>query len=94
MLLRTFLEILQDWQAAFPRQRSYRRAVAQALGTLTAFGRRTLSRALWALGHAPARFINSEPYLLLFFAHHTRRPARHLPNPPTFSRVLQVGHSL
>jgi len=51
MLLRTFLEILQDWQAAFPRQRSYRRAVAQALGTLTAFGRRTLSRALWALGH-------------------------------------------
>ena len=41
MLLRTFLEILQDWQAAFPRQRSYRRAVAQALGTLSAFGRRT-----------------------------------------------------
>jgi hypothetical protein len=51
MLLRTFLEILQDWQAAFPRQRSYRRAVAQALGSLTAFGRRTLSRAIWAQGH-------------------------------------------
>jgi hypothetical protein len=44
MLLRAFLEILRDWQAAFPRQRSYRRAVAQALGTLTALGRRTLSR--------------------------------------------------
>lgn len=51
MLLHTFLEILQDWQAAFPRQRSYRRAVAQALGSLTAFGRRTLSRAIWAQGH-------------------------------------------
>lgn len=51
MLLRTLLEILQDWQAVFPRQRSYRRAVAQALGTLTAFGRRTLSRAIWAQGH-------------------------------------------
>jgi DDE family transposase len=51
MLLRTLLEIFQEWQAAFPRQRSYRRAVAQALGTLTAFGRRTLSRAIWAQGH-------------------------------------------
>src|SRR5690242_20637747 len=51
MLLHTMLEILQDWQAVFPRQRSYRRAVAQALGTLTAFGRRTLSRAIWAQGH-------------------------------------------
>src|ERR1700758_2712944 len=51
MLLRTFLEILQDWQAAFPQGRSWRRAVAQALGTLTAFGRRTLSRAIWAQGH-------------------------------------------
>src|SRR5579884_1361555 len=28
----------------------WRRAVAQALGTLTAFGRRTLSRAIWAQG--------------------------------------------
>ncbi len=59
MLLRTLLGILLEWQAAFPRQRSYRRAVAQALGTLTAFGRRTLSRAIWAQGHAdyklPAR---------------------------------------
>jgi DDE superfamily endonuclease len=51
VLLRTLLEILQEWQAAFPRQRSYRRAVAQALGTLTAFGRRTLSRVIWAQGH-------------------------------------------
>ena len=52
MLLRILLEILHDWQVAFPRQRSYRRAVAQALGSLTAFGRRTLSRAIWAQGRA------------------------------------------
>jgi hypothetical protein len=50
-LLSALLTILQDWQSAFPQQRSYRRAVAQALGTLTAFGRRTLSRAIWAQGH-------------------------------------------
>ena len=51
MLLRAFLEIVQDWQAAFPRARSWRRAVAQALGMMTSFGRRTLSRAIWAQGH-------------------------------------------
>jgi DDE superfamily endonuclease len=51
VLLRTLLLILQDWQAAFAQQRSYRRAVAQALGSLTSFGRRTLSRALFAIGH-------------------------------------------
>ena len=51
MLLSTLLEILQDWQEAFTQQRSWRRAVAQALGTLTAFGRRTLSRAICAQGH-------------------------------------------
>ena len=38
----------------FAQQRSWRRAVAQALGTLTAFGRRTLSRAIWAQGHQHA----------------------------------------
>lgn len=51
MLLRTLLSILQDWQDAFAQQRSWRRAVAQSLGTLTAFGRRTLSRAICAQGH-------------------------------------------
>ena len=54
MLLANLLEILRDWQAAFAQQRSFRRAVAQALGTLTAFGRRTLSRAIWAQGHQHA----------------------------------------
>lgn len=54
MLLATLLDILRDWQTAFPQQRSFRRAMAQALGTLTAFGRRTLSRAIWAQGHQHA----------------------------------------
>jgi hypothetical protein len=51
MLLRVFLEVVQDWQSAFPRGRTWRRAVAQALGMLTSLGRRTISRAIWAQGH-------------------------------------------
>src|SRR5712691_119668 len=51
MLLRTLLELLGAWRPAFHQDRSYRRAAAQALGTLASFGRRTLSRAIWALGH-------------------------------------------
>ena len=50
MLLSAFIAILQDWLPAFPQQRSGRRAITQALGSLLALGRRTLSRALWALG--------------------------------------------
>lgn len=50
MLLDRWLEIVAGWQPAFRQQRSFRRAVSQALGTLVAFGRRTLSRALWAQG--------------------------------------------
>ena len=51
MLLRTLLELLEGWRPAFSQSRSHRRAMAQALGTLTSFGRRTLSRALCVLGH-------------------------------------------
>jgi hypothetical protein len=51
MLLPALLEIFAAWRPAFTQGRSHRRAVAQALGTLVSFGRRTLSRALWALGH-------------------------------------------
>ena len=50
MLLSTFVDILQDWLPAFAQQRSGRRAITQAMGALLALGRRTLSRALWALG--------------------------------------------
>jgi len=51
VLLPYLLKILRDWHSVFAQQRSCRRAMAQALGTLTAFGRRTLSRAIWAQGH-------------------------------------------
>lgn len=51
MLLRSFLELVDGWRPAFSQSRSHRRAVGQALGILTSFGRRTLSRALCALGH-------------------------------------------
>ena len=51
MLLRALLALLAAWRPAFAQDRSHRRAVAQALGTLAGFGRRTLSRVIWALGH-------------------------------------------
>ncbi len=51
MLLRVLLRLLDGWRPAFHQDRSRRRAAAQALGTLVSFGRRTLSRAIWALGH-------------------------------------------
>jgi hypothetical protein len=51
MLLRVWLDITSGWRAAFRQQRSFHRAVSQALGSLTSFGRRTLSRAVWAQGH-------------------------------------------
>ena len=50
LLLRTFLEILEGWRPAFSQSRSHRRAAGQALGILAGFGRRTLSRAICALG--------------------------------------------
>ncbi len=50
MLLQSFLEIITDWRACFPQQRSYRRAVRQALGSLLCLGRRTLSRIIWTNG--------------------------------------------
>lgn len=50
MLLHALLRLLDAWRPAFHQDRSARRAAAQALGTLVSFGRRTLSRAIWALG--------------------------------------------
>jgi hypothetical protein len=50
MLLDSWLQITRDWRTAFPQQRSFQRAVAQSLGSLCALGRRTLSRAICALG--------------------------------------------
>jgi len=50
MLAETFLEILDDWRPAFPQQRTHLRAARQAVGSLVALGRRTVTRILWCLG--------------------------------------------
>ena len=50
MLLRIWLEILAGWLPAFHQQRSYHRAVRQALGALTSLGRRTLTRLIASQG--------------------------------------------
>lgn len=49
-LLTAFLSIVEDWQEVFPQQRTYQRAVRQALGSLTCLGRRCLSRIIWTNG--------------------------------------------
>lgn len=50
MLLAHWLRITAGWRTAFPQQRTLDRALAQALGSLCALGRRTISRAIFALG--------------------------------------------
>jgi DDE superfamily endonuclease len=50
MLLAALLSILEDWRVVFPQQRTYQRAVRQALGSLTCLGRRCLSRIIWTNG--------------------------------------------
>jgi len=49
-LLALFLEIVADWRSVFPQQRSFQRAVRQALGSLVCLGRRCLSRIIWTWG--------------------------------------------
>src|SRR5918999_77127 len=49
-LLATFLEIVQPWRAVFPQERTWRRGVRQALGSLVCLGRRCLSRIIWTNG--------------------------------------------
>lgn len=51
MLLQQFLSITAGWRPAFQQERSFQRALCQALGLLATFGRRTISRTLCALGH-------------------------------------------
>jgi hypothetical protein len=50
MLLAAFLHIVSAWRTAFPQQRTYRRAVQHALGSLACLGRRCLSRIIWTNG--------------------------------------------
>jgi len=49
-LLACWLDIVADWQPAFPQPRTYLRAVRQALGGLVCLGRRTLTRIIWTNG--------------------------------------------
>jgi hypothetical protein len=49
-LLETFLEIVRGWGAVFPQDRSCKRAIRQALGSLVCLGRRTVSRIIWTNG--------------------------------------------
>lgn len=49
-LLAAFLEIVEPWRAVFPQQRTWRRGVRQALGSLVCLGRRCLSRIIWTNG--------------------------------------------
>jgi hypothetical protein len=49
-LLAAFLSIVEDWRSVFPQQRTYQRAVRQALGSLVCLGRRCLSRIIWTNG--------------------------------------------
>jgi len=49
-LLTAFLAIVQDWREVFPQQRTFQRAVRQALGSLVCLGRRCLTRIIWTNG--------------------------------------------
>jgi hypothetical protein len=49
-LLGCFLDIVALWKAAFPQERTFLRAVRQALGGLLCLGRHTLSRIIWTNG--------------------------------------------
>ena len=49
-LLSEFLPIVEDWRGVFPQQRTFQRAVRQALGSLVCLGRRCLTRIIWTNG--------------------------------------------
>ena len=49
-LLAAWLAMVSDWSATYPQQRTFQRAVRQALGALVCLGRRYLSRIIWTNG--------------------------------------------
>jgi hypothetical protein len=49
-LLAEFLAITADWRDVFPQQRTFQRAVRQAVGSLVCLGRRCLTRIIWTNG--------------------------------------------
>ena len=50
LLLQAFLEITAPWRKVFAQQRTFARALRQAIGGLVCLGRRTLTRILWTNG--------------------------------------------
>lgn len=50
-LLEVFIEIISEWRIVFPQVRTTRRAMRQALVSLVCFGRKTLTRIIWASGN-------------------------------------------
>jgi len=50
MLLETFLELCSRWRPVFAQERTFELAMRQALGTLCAMGRRTITRIIWFSG--------------------------------------------
>jgi hypothetical protein len=49
-LLACFVQLTAAWRGVFSRERTFQRALAQALGGLLCLGRRTLTRILWTNG--------------------------------------------
>ena len=49
-LLTEFLSIAEEWREVFPQQRTFQRALRQALGSLVCLGRRCLTRIIWTNG--------------------------------------------
>ena len=66
-LLAAWLQIVQGWKKVFPQQRSFRRALRQALGGLVCLGRRTITRIIWTNGDQNGKW--APEYLL-----HSRCP--------------------
>jgi hypothetical protein len=50
-LLEIFIEIVSEWTNVFAQQRTTKRAIRQTLVSLICFGRRTLTRIIWATGN-------------------------------------------
>jgi hypothetical protein len=78
-LLQRWLEIVQPWQAVFAQDRSWVRAVRQALGSLLVLGRATVSRILWTNGR------EQKPWSGEYFLH-SRSPWE---PPALFAPLLQ-----
>jgi DDE superfamily endonuclease len=49
-LLAAFLSLTAGWRDVFPQQRTFQRAVRQAVGSLVCLGRRCLTRIIWTNG--------------------------------------------